>query len=450
MEDRKKKELINQINDLKKMEGDRLKIEPSNNRTRIDFHRDYARLIYSSSFRRLQGKMQLLGINSSRYYRNRLTHSIEVSQIARGLAFKLSSDYKFKLWNTNDLYILDTISLAHDIGNPPFGHSGEKILNNIATSFGGFEGNAQTFRIVTHLERKFPNMKGLNLTKRTTLGLVKYFQKRNFINNKFLYDDDYELVDKIKKEYDISVNQTLDSQVMDISDEIAYSAHDLEDALHQRIINPYDLIYMFKQEKVKTKILKEFKTEDIQLAIDKFSEIVDESLEYAYLSESPDSDDIFESVFRKELCSKIVNTLINDIDYSLEKGRLEYNNYEALAVGLKKLLFKAIKNDSDKILLYEKRGGIILNGIYDALTDKNYNPDNILLSSTYRDDNEILSSNRSVIDFISGMMDTYAIEFYEKIYGKGIEDITFKKDNKEISNYSKTKIKNLRRKKFRL
>lgn len=112
---------------------------------RDDSMKDYARILYSSSFRRLQGKMQLLGINSTNFTRNRLTHSLEVAQIARSIAHNLELD---------KIIFAESCSLAHDLGNPPFGHYGEVILNNLAKDYGGYEGNAQTFRILRKLEKK--------------------------------------------------------------------------------------------------------------------------------------------------------------------------------------------------------------------------------------------------------------------------------------------------------
>ncbi|MFM8332703.1 MAG: dGTP triphosphohydrolase [Candidatus Methylumidiphilus sp.] len=116
---------------------------------------DYARVLYSSSFRRLQGKMQLLGIDPNNFNRNRLTHSLEVAQIARSIATSL----KLK-----SPVVSEACSLCHDIGNPPFGHYGEIILNELSQDVGGFEGNAQAFRILRLLEKKHHAYKGLNLT----------------------------------------------------------------------------------------------------------------------------------------------------------------------------------------------------------------------------------------------------------------------------------------------
>ncbi|EGZ7921383.1 dNTP triphosphohydrolase, partial [Escherichia coli] len=121
-------------------------------RKRNEFERDYARILYSSSFRRLQGKMQLFEVDPQKFNRNRLTHSLEVAQIARSIASELELEHPV---------VAELAALAHDIGNPPFGHSGEKKLNDIANDFGGYEGNAQALRILRSLEIKHPNCPGL-------------------------------------------------------------------------------------------------------------------------------------------------------------------------------------------------------------------------------------------------------------------------------------------------
>ena len=141
--------------------------------------RDYARVLYSASFRRLQGKMQLLGVDANNFNRNRLTHSLEVAQIARSIAADMGLERSV---------VAETCSLAHDLGNPPFGHYGEKILNQLGNDCGGFEGNAQAFRILRTLEKKHHAYAGLNLTVRSLAGITKYFYTRAENDRKFLYD----------------------------------------------------------------------------------------------------------------------------------------------------------------------------------------------------------------------------------------------------------------------
>src|SRR5699024_2323654 len=234
---------------LKELEY-RLNIETDESveRARNNYQRDYSRILYSTSFRRLQGKMQLLGIQSDKFYRNRLTHSFEVAQIARSIAEILacSSGLEKDVYN-RDIYVVEAGALAHDIGNPPFGHHGEKVLNQLMKGHGGLEGNAQTLRVLNDLEKKLPNARGLNLTLRTLLSVVKYYNTIDNGTDKFLYRADYEqITDKLEGK-DINP-RTVDVQIVDLADEIAYAAHDLEDALSLKLFNIDEFIFEFKKD----------------------------------------------------------------------------------------------------------------------------------------------------------------------------------------------------------
>lgn len=146
-------------------------------RDRDPFERDYARILYSSSFRRLQGKMQLFEVDPVKFNRNRLTHSLEVAQIARSIASKLE---------LKNPIVAELAALAHDIGNPPFGHSGEAQLQDISEEFGGYEGNAQALRILRNFEIKYDYCKGLDLTYRSLLSIIKYpFKKKIKTKNSY-------------------------------------------------------------------------------------------------------------------------------------------------------------------------------------------------------------------------------------------------------------------------
>lgn len=178
---------------------------------RTDFERDRDRIIHSEAFRRLEGKTQVFtpGINDN--YRNRLTHSIEVAQIGRTIARALGLN--------EDL--TEAICLAHDLGHPPFGHTGEKILNCLTADIGGFEHNSQSLRIVDLLEHPYPGFVGLNLMYETRLGLAKH---------KTTYD-------KTEQPVFREQNCSLEGQVADIADRIAYNCHDLEDGLRAVLID---------------------------------------------------------------------------------------------------------------------------------------------------------------------------------------------------------------------
>ena len=155
---------------------------------RSQFDRDEARLIHSAAFRRLQSKTQVLGLGESDFYRTRLTHSMEVAQIGRGIVQYLSKKKKFKEHKDHlpDISLITAICLAHDIGHPPFGHGGEVALNYCMRDYGGFEGNGQTLRILGKLD-KYTADHGLNPTRRMLLGVLKYPASYNdLVNDDFI------------------------------------------------------------------------------------------------------------------------------------------------------------------------------------------------------------------------------------------------------------------------
>jgi len=177
---------------------------------RCDFERDRDRIIHSSAFRRLEGKTQVFSPGLDDYYRSRLTHSIEVAQIGRTIA---------KVLGLNES-LTEAICLAHDLGHSPFGHTGEHVLDELMANYGGFEHNAQTVRIVTLLEHPYPAFMGLNLTYETLLGLARHKGRYDLPDHRTLAE----------------VNCTLEGQVADVADRIAYDCHDLEDGLRARLI----------------------------------------------------------------------------------------------------------------------------------------------------------------------------------------------------------------------
>jgi len=355
--------------------------------------RDYARVLYSSSFRRLQGKMQLLGIDASKFNRNRLTHSLEVAQIARSIAYYLE---------LNHTVVAETAALAHDIGNPPFGHYGEVVLNELSSGCGGYEGNAQAFRILRTLEKKHCAYPGLNLNIRTLMAVTKYFYSKKQNNKKFLYDSDYEFLCNQLDSKGITLTKSIDAEIMDLADEIAYAAHDLEDALSFGMISLGEIVYEFS-------ISDEFVS-----AYPKMQEIAQSVQKIAMKSYRIGTSEEYAIVLKKELTSTIVNTLCSDI--GLIEGKLGYKQYAKLAEGLKKLLFKAILRKKD-IQLYERRGELIIRGLFEVFSDEKYNKGNILLPPELRSINDC--KDRLVTDYISGMMDSYAAQEYEKYFGEG-------------------------------
>lgn len=183
---------------------------------RTAFQRDRDRVVHSAAFRRLEYKTQVFVNDAGDYYRTRLTHTLEVAQIGRTLARALAIN--------EDL--VEVICLAHDLGHPPFGHAGEKVLDTLLAHHGGFNHNHQSYRVVNELEQRYPNWSGLNLTYETLEGIAKH-------------ETDYDLSDVAG--FDDAKQASLEAQVANVADELAYNAHDLDDGLQSGLITTRQL-----------------------------------------------------------------------------------------------------------------------------------------------------------------------------------------------------------------
>jgi dGTPase len=180
---------------------------------RTAFQRDRDRILHTTAFRRLEYKTQVFINYEGDYYRTRLTHTLEVAQIGKAIARALGAN--------EDL--LEAICLAHDLGHPPFGHSGEVVLARLMRDHSGFDHNKQSLRIVTTLEKRYPDFAGLNLTWEVREGIVKH-------------ESEYDIADAA--EYDPNLRGTLEAQIANVADELAYTAHDLDDGLRSGMITP--------------------------------------------------------------------------------------------------------------------------------------------------------------------------------------------------------------------
>lgn len=246
--------------------------QPRENDYRTPYQRDRARIIHSAAFRRLQSKTQILAIRQNDYSRTRLTHSLEVAQIGNGLVHQLKhsapADAPFQKWLAEPA-LIETVCLSHDIGHPPFGHGGEVALNYMMNNNGGFEGNAQSLRILGKRGSYSPTF-GMDVTRRTLLGILKYpvlhntvvgsypqkpdrfrqFKASHWAPPKCVYQEEQDLLtwimapfsdaDKLALQHTTrqtpdshakSSHSSFDTSIMDLADDIAYGVHDLEDAI---------------------------------------------------------------------------------------------------------------------------------------------------------------------------------------------------------------------------
>ena len=201
---------------------------------RPHYERDRDRVIHCAAFRRLEYKTQVFVNHEGDYYRTRLTHSIEVAQIARGIARQLGLN----------LDLSETLSLAHDLGHTPFGHVGERILNEFMADSGGFEHNQQSLRVVTLLEERYPEFPGLNLTFESREGIIKHSTA---------YDGA-----EIPKEYQPQKAPTLEAQIINLADEIAYHNHDLDDGAESGLIDEEQLSEVGLWSETARKVVEEY------------------------------------------------------------------------------------------------------------------------------------------------------------------------------------------------
>jgi len=240
--------------------------EPQIGDIRTPFQHDKDRIIHSTAFRRLQYKTQVYVIHEGDLYRTRLTHSLEVAQIARGIALQLGANPD----------LTEAIALAHDLGHAPFGHIGGDTLRNLLSPYGvPFDHNVQSYRIVTDLEERYPDFKGLNLTYATLEGILRHCT---------YFDSEKDILTNIPKELEKEVSSfwkhkqpILEAQIVNIADSIAYATHDIEDALEVGLLEWGEFKTLLDEHHISfvTKII----TEDLQDAIERYRQVNEETNE---------------------------------------------------------------------------------------------------------------------------------------------------------------------------
>ncbi|NQZ23070.1 MAG: deoxyguanosinetriphosphate triphosphohydrolase family protein [Colwellia sp.] len=412
------------------------------------FQRDRARILHSAAFRRLQSKTQVMGSGQSDFYRTRLTHSLEAAQIGSGISAQLRNKHSqlCSVLFPNDDTLIESICLAHDIGHPPFGHGGEVALNFMMRDHGGFEGNGQTFRIVSHLE-PFSEFYGMNLSRRTLLGLIKYPQTLANLTQlslpvaphsfrqlkaadwhpaKGLYSDDTEMFNWVlsplsktdrecfqsmkvlKNKHSKTLFKSLDCSIMELADDIAYGIHDLEDAIVTGIVNQQD----FEKE-----VISKLK-------------VIDEPWLQAYCIDL--SDKLFSEhhYIQKEAIGGLVNYLITEIKLvdlneddhiNFAEPLLRFNAQLPINIAQVLQVFKdfvfsfVIKQTA--IQQNEYRGQQIVMELFEALAS---DPVRLLPKHTvqrwlYANKNN-LNEYRVIADYVSGMTDDYATKLYKMLF----------------------------------
>lgn len=447
-------------------------------KSRTAFRKDYARLLHAPSFRRLQGKTQLFPGGQSDYFRNRLTHSLEVAQIARGIAAHLNAEQIPNAFEKSLISedLVEFASIAHDLGHPPFGHNGEHALDEIMRSHGGFEGNAQTLRILAFVERKLVNAEdkpsssyGLDLTYRSLASVLKYDfcipveRPKNDDVKKGYYKTEAGLVKEIKKRVAPKLKsgqkfKTIECAIMDIADDIAYSTYDLEDSLHAGFYSPLDLaLEIVNNEQVTKSVIKKtnkalteesyhliehphelletistvfnIKFSDSTIALLKSNEAISEkkyalsaAIEFHFYNKSISEN----GLLRTKLTAERVGNLINAVELVPNEefpqlSRVRIKRDQLLQVEIMKHLNYELVVRSPRLAVIEHRGKEIVKQVFHALLDSNGS----LLPMDWRKryieaESSGESTTRVICDFVACMTDRYAMEFHARLFGEDL------------------------------
>ncbi|MDD5373513.1 MAG: dNTP triphosphohydrolase [Sulfurimonas sp.] len=341
---------------------------------RNPFARDRDRIIHSGSFRKLEYKTQVFLNQEGDFFRTRLTHSIEVSQIARSITSHLGLNES----------LAEAIALAHDLGHTPFGHIGGDALDECLKNDGfinGFEHNFQSFRVVSSLEKRYKAFDGLNLTFATLEGILKhsYPYKKSF------------LPPLIHEQFNLDTHPSVEAMIVDRADEIAYMSHDIDDGINSGLISFSDL----GESSLIQEILHKVQSEGIERSEDE--------------------------MFRYRFSSHFINHLIYSlIQYSKERIVLNRDEHsvgfepklETEIKKLKKLLFSKLYQHKD-IMVKMFAGKQAIKGLYCGLMEEPK-----MLPEFYLKQLDSKQKHRVIADYIASMSDRYALSFYNEMYGK--------------------------------
>ena len=339
---------------------------------RTCFQRDRDRILHTTAFRRLEYKTQVFINFEGDYYRTRLTHTLEVAQIGRTIARALGAN--------EDL--TEAICLAHDLGHPPFGHSGEATLNSLMQDFGGFNHNHHSFRIVTEVEKRYPEFPGLNLTWEVLEGIVKH-------------ETSYDTADA--SNFDPQLRGHLEAQITNVADELAYTSHDLDDGLRSGLISP-DML------------------DGLQLW---------ELAAVRFRKAGGQIDDLMRHQIIRELIGLEVNRMIQDTAEHIEKSGVK-SLHELQSLPYNLVGFEAEMKESNRVLkeflfnnMYrhyrvvrmQKKAELVLASLFKA-----YQETPAMLPPQFQDLIQEKGKERTICDYLAGMTDRFAVEEYQKLF----------------------------------
>lgn len=339
--------------------------------SRTAFQRDRDRIIHTTAFRRLEYKTQVFVFYEGDHYRTRLTHTLEVAQLGRAMARSLGAN--------EDL--TEAICLAHDLGHPPFGHAGEYMLNELMGDKGGFNHNTQSFRIVTHLEQRYPDFLGLNLTYETREGMIKH-------------ETEYDRSDA--SDFEPDKRASLEAQIANLADEIAYNAHDLDDGLRAELFPPADL-------------------EELEI--------------WQELRDAVGWQEPLTTLKRHEVIRELIGLMVTDVAAtaaanlaafqidSPEKVQLQSSNLVHYSAGmgrkiraLKDFLYQRMYRHY-RLVRMQAKAERFIREIFTA-----YVKEPAMLPTTTQQRLEDAPLERVVTDYIAGMTDRYALQEWEKLF----------------------------------
>ncbi len=339
---------------------------------RTCFQRDRDRILHTTAFRRLEYKTQVFINYEGDYYRTRLTHTLEVTQIGRTIARALGAN--------EDL--VETICMAHDLGHPPFGHSGESILNELMHDHGGFNHNHHSFRIVTEIEHRYPQFPGLNLSWEVLEGIVKH-------------ETEYDRTDAL--EFDPQLRGHLEAQITNVADELAYTSHDLDDGLRSGMITTD----MLSGIELWDKVVEKFEPNTCQL------------------------DELTRHQIIRELIGLEVNSMIQSSSETINRRGintlqdLQLLPYNVVGFDesmrqrnrvLKDFLFKNMYRHY-RVVRMQKKAERILSELFRA-----YSSEPTMLPPQFQEQIETKGKERTICDYLAGMTDRFAVDEYQKLF----------------------------------